>query len=247
MSTARDDRPVRTPGMSAKQEILARARAALAVPRRDAVIEAQDVPRAYQRSDARQETETDPAKIRDVLVKRLEEYTAVVHRTEAGRLGEAIAAALGDARRVVVPPALPAAWNAALSQEIIRDDGTLTPRELDGTDAVLTGCHTAIAATGTIVVQADGLGGRRVLSLVPDLHVIVVEASQVALGVPRAIERMAQEPSAPWTMISGPSATSDIELSRVEGVHGPRRLHVVLIEPAPEPAPEPEPDHQESA
>lgn len=229
-----DERPVRTPGMSAKEEILARARAALAVPRRDAVTEAADVPRAYMRADDRSETATDPAKVRDMLVRRIEDYEAAVTRTERAQLPAAIAAALAEAASLVVPPELPGEWTAGIEQRIVRDDGALGPRELDGIDAVLTGCHTAIAATGTIVLRADGLGGRRVLSLVPDLHVVVVEAEQVALGVPRAIERMAADPTAAWTMISGPSATSDIELERVEGVHGPRRLHVILVEdPAP--------------
>lgn len=233
MSTWSSDRPVRTPGMSAKDEILARVRTALAAPRTDAVTDAEDVPRAYQRSDASQETSTDPAKVRDLLVRRLEEYTAVVHRTDAQGLPGAVAEALGEASGVAVPPGVPSAWTDALRIEVTRDDGTLGPRTLDGIGAVLTGCHTAIALTGTIVLRADDLGGRRILSLVPDLHVVVVESEQVTLGVPRAIERMAEDPTAPWTMISGPSATSDIELERVEGVHGPRRLHVVLVEPAP--------------
>src|SRR5699024_12823405 len=99
--------------------------------------------------------------------------------------------------------------------------------------------HTAIALTGTLVLRGDDRGGRRAISLVPDHHVVVVDSEEVVLGVPKAIERMASDPRAAWTMISGPSATSDIELSRVEGVHGPRRLEVGLIEP--EPAPEPEP------
>lgn len=247
----RDERPARTPGMSAKDEILARARAALAVPRRNAITEAADVPRAYQRADDRQETSTDPAKVRDILVRRLEEYTAVVHRTDAGAAPSAIVEALGTARRVVVPPELPAAWTSAIGDaaegdgsaaedRLITDDGTMGPRELDAVDAVLTGCHVAIAATGTIVLRADGMGGRRALTLVPDLHVVVVDASQVVLGVPRAIEVMAEDPTAAWTMISGPSATSDIELERVEGVHGPRHLHVVLIEPTPSAEEQPE-------
>lgn len=245
MSNWTDDRPVRTPGLSAKEEILARVRTALAVPRRDTVTEAEDVPRLYQRADDKQETATDPAKIRELLVKRLGDYTAVVHRTTADGLSRTVVEALGDAATVVVPPGLPAAWTDRVGARIVRDDGTLGPHELDDIDAVVTGCHTAIALTGTLVLRGDELGGRRILSLVPDLHVVVVEAEQIALGVPRAIERMAADPTAPWTMISGPSATSDIELDRVEGVHGPRRLHIVLVEPettedpdAPAPSPD---------
>ena len=238
-----DARPARTPGMSAKEEILARVRTALAAPRRDAVTDAEDVPRDYQRSDDRQERGTAPEKVRDVLVQRLEDYTAVVHRTTASQLPAAIAAALGDAASAVVPAGLPPEWTPPPGVAVTVDDGTASPRELDGIDAVLTGCHTAIALTGTIVLRNDDLGGRRAISLVPDRHVVVVLAEQVVLGVPRGIERMAEDPRAAWTMISGPSATSDIELDRVEGVHGPRRLEVVLVEPetTPEPTPEPEP------
>jgi len=235
MSEWRDARPARTPGMSAKEEILARVRTALAAPRRDAVTEPEDVPRDYQRADDRQELRTAPEKVREVLVQRLEDYTAIVHRTAPAEVPAAVAAALGGAASVVVPPGLPAEWTTGVDARITVDDGTATPRQLDDIDAVLTGCHTAIALTGTIVLRADERGGRRAISLVPDRHVVVVEADQVVLGVPRGMERMAEDPRAAWTMISGPSATSDIELDRVEGVHGPRRLEVVLVEPVPDP------------
>ncbi|HEX7351212.1 LutC/YkgG family protein [Brachybacterium sp.] len=233
-----DTRPTRTPGMSAKDEILARVRSALAVPRRDAVTDAADVPRDYQRADDKQELRTAPEKVRGVLVQRLEDYTATVHRTTAAAAPAVIGDVLGDARTVVVPSGLPSSWLGDVAATLVVDDGTASARELDGIDAVLTGCHTAIALTGTLVLRGDDIGGRRAISLVPDHHVVVVDSSQVVLGVPKAIERMAEDPTAAWTMISGPSATSDIELDRVEGVHGPRRLDVVLIEPEPEPAPE---------
>ncbi|WP_083713155.1 LUD domain-containing protein [Brachybacterium sp. P6-10-X1] len=234
-----DQRPARTPGLSAKDEILARVRTALAAPRRDQVTEAEDVPRTYQRADGKPEVTTEPAKMRDVLVRRLEDYTAVVHRTTPAKLSATIAEALGDARSVIASPGVPASWTDELEIAVSRDDGSTGPRALDRIDAVLTGCHTAIAVTGTIVLRGDELGGRRAISLVPDRHVVVVDAEQVVLGVPKAVERMGTDPGAPWTMISGPSATSDIELSRVEGVHGPRRLEVVLIEP---PAPQQDQD-----
>lgn len=239
-----DSRPARTPGMSAKDEILARVRSALAVPRRDEVTEAADVPRTYQRADDKQELRTAPEKVREVLVQRLEDYTARVHRATAATAAAVIAEALGEARSVVMPDGLPSSWHERVGAALVVDDGALTPHELDQIDAVLTGCHTAIALTGTIVLRADGLGGRRAISLVPDHHVVVIDAEQVVLGVPKGIERMAEDPTAAWTMISGPSATSDIELDRVEGVHGPRRLDVVLIEPepAPEDAADPSPE-----
>lgn len=243
-------RPARTAGMSAKDEILARLRTALDVPRRDEVTTADDIPRTYQRADHKQETSTDPAKIRDRLVKRLEDYTAVVHRTTAAEAPATIASVLEGADQVVVPSGLPTEWTGELAASIVPDTGALSPHELDRIDAVLTGCHTAIALTGTIVLRADELSGRRAISLVPDHHVIVVDAAageQVVLGVPKGIERMNADPTAAWTMISGPSATSDIELDRVEGVHGPRRLDVVLIEPDPEPEePAAKPDPHET-
>lgn len=238
MSEWTDARPQRTAGMSAKDEILARLRTALDAPRRDAVTEAEDVPRSYQRADDKQELRTAPEKVRALLVQRLEDYTAVVHRTTPAEAPAAVAAALGTARTVVVPSGLPGPWTSAVEAELIVDDGSADPHQLDAIDAVLTGCHTAIALTGTIVLRGDERGGRRAISLVPDHHVIVVDAAQVVLGVPKAIQRMGEDPRAAWTMISGPSATSDIELERVEGVHGPRRLDVVLIEPAPDSAPE---------
>ncbi|ASK66806.1 hypothetical protein CFK39_14430 [Brachybacterium avium] len=237
MSEWTDARPARTPGMTAKEEILARVRAALAVPRRDEVTESGDVPRTYQRADDKQEIRTAPTKVRGVLVQRLEDCAATVHRTTAAAAPAAIAAALGGARSAVVPSGLPAAWLTQLDASLVVDDGATTSHELDAFDAVLTGCHTAIALTGTLVLRSDDRGGRRALSLVPDRHVVVVESEQVVLGVPKAIERMGQDAAAAWTMISGPSATRNIEFERVEGMHGPRRLEVVLIEPEPEPAP----------
>ena len=241
MSGWTDSRPNRTAGMSAKEEILARVRTALAVPRRDEVTEAEDVPRTYQRADDKQEVRTAAEKVRGVLVRRLEDYTATVHRATAATAPAAVAAALDGARSVIVPSGVPEPWYARIGTEVVTDDGTAAPHELDAIDAVLTGCHTAIAQTGTIVLRSDDLCGRRAISLVPDRHVVVVEAEQVVLGVPKAIQRMGEDPAAAWTMISGPSATSDIELDRVEGVHGPRRLEVVLIEPEPAPEPDPEP------
>lgn len=236
MSDWTDERPVHTPGLSAKEEILARVRTALAVPRADTVTEADDVPRAYQRADDKQETSTDPAKVRSVLADRLEDYQAKVHRCTADTLADALAVALGDAREVIVPPALPESWTAAIPARVIRDDGSIGARDLDAIDAVLTACHTAIALTGTLVLRGDERCGRRAITLVPDRHVVVVEADQVVLGVPKAIQRMGEDATAAWTMISGPSATSDIELERVEGVHGPRHLHVVLVEPGEAPS-----------
>lgn len=239
MSDWHDQRPVRTATMSAKEEILARVRAALAEPRTDTVTEASDVPRSYQRADDRTES-TDRAKVLALLVSRLEDYTAQVTRTDEAGVPQAVAAALAEAGSVVIPPGLPEEWMSGVAAPVRVDDGELGPRDLDAIDAVVTGSHTAVATTGTIILRSDDVCGRRILTLVPDSHVVIVRAGDVTVGVPRAIARMDEDPRAAWTMISGPSATSDIELSRVEGVHGPRRLHVILVDDTPEPEPQPE-------
>lgn len=227
---SRTARPARTPGLTAREEILARLRTALSAEGQPEPLAADDIPRAYQRADDKQES-TDPAKVREMLVKRLADAGAAVHRTTAEELPDALAAALGDAQRIGVPSGLPPAWLEGLTGDLVTDSPALTVHDLDALDAVVTGCHTAVALTGTIMLRADETGGRRALTLIPDHHVVVVDAEQVVVGVPKGIARMAEDPAAPWTMITGPSATSDIELQKVDGVHGPRRLDVVLVEP----------------
>ncbi len=173
----------------------------------------------------------DPAALLDLLHANLADYRASVHRTTEAGLPALVADLLDrhGARTVAVPPGLPAAWLSATTAEQRHDgDAALTPYELDATDAVVTGCALAIAETGTIVLDGGPGQGRRALTLVPDLHVCVVRgAAQVVASVPLALPRL--DPARPLTWISGPSATSDIELDRVEGVHGPRVLLVVLL------------------
>ena len=139
-----------------------------------------------------------------------------------------VAAAFRGARRVAVPAGVPGAWLDGSDVERIADDPPLSWSDLDAVDGVITGCAVAIAETGTIVLDAGLDQGRRALTLLPDLHVCVVRAEQVVGSVPEALARL--EPTRPQTWISGPSATSDIELQRVEGVHGPRILEVILVE-----------------
>ncbi|MEV6200103.1 LUD domain-containing protein [Streptomyces sp. NPDC051771] len=204
---------------NSRERILARIRAAVA----DAP-EAPEVPRTY----LTRHTPDDPDAVLDLLHENLADYRAHVHRTDEAGLPALIARLLRErrARSVVVPPGLPAEWAAAATAEPVPDDG-LTPAALDAVDAVVTGCALAVAETGTIVLDG-GLGqGRRALTLVPDLHVCVVREEQVVASVPEALPRL--DPRRPLTWISGPSATSDIELDRVEGVHGPRTLEVVLV------------------
>ena len=204
----------------ARDEILARLRYALAdVPaaeRPDGV----PVPRDY-----RHFTDDDT----EVFVDRLVDYRALVRWTDPDGLPAVLATALADrgARTVVAPAGLPAAWLAGAGVEVVSDDPPLDVRQLDELDGVVTGCAVAVAATGTIILDGGPDQGRRALTLVPDYHLCVVRADQVVGAVPEALARL--DGTRPITMVSGPSATSDIELSRVEGVHGPRTLEVVLV------------------
>ncbi len=205
---------------SAREEVLGRIRTALGEHRPEVV-----VPRDYRAADER------PAEqLREVLVDRLEDYKASVLRCGPDEVGATVAAALDtglgsgwDAGSVVVAPGVPAAWRPEGATE---DDGRPAV-ELAAFAATLTGVAVAIAETGTLVLDGGPVSGRRAVSLLPDCLVCVVEAGQVVGGVPEALRRL--DPTAPLTMVSGPSATSDIELQRVEGVHGPRTLVVVLV------------------
>ncbi|PKW27833.1 LutC/YkgG family protein [Phycicoccus duodecadis] len=200
--------------MSARDDVLAAVRAALGPERRPAV----EVDRAYRGRDPL----PAGAGVVDLFVERVEDYRATVTRCTAADLVDAVAQALGGAARVVVPDGLDLDVPGAVP------DDALTATALDAVDAVVTRATLGIAETGTVVLDHGPGQGRRALSLVPDLHVCVVEAGQVVRGVTDAVARL--DPVRPQTWVSGPSATSDIELDRVEGVHGPRRLHVVLVE-----------------
>jgi len=160
------------------------------------------------------------------FAERVADYRATVVRCGPAELSAAVADALPAGARVAVPPGLPDDVRGALAEAVV-DDG-LTPQQLDAVDAVVTTCRVAIAETGTIVLDHQPDQGRRVLTLVPDRHVCIVRADQVVADVPDAVAVL--DPTRALTWISGPSATSDIELDRVEGVHGPRQLHVVVVE-----------------
>jgi L-lactate dehydrogenase complex protein LldG len=209
--------------VTARDEILARVRTALGD--RPAPPEVRRDYRTAERAPA-----MPAADLLDLLVDRLVDYRAQVRRGTAAEIPDAVAAALADrgARRLVVPAGVPPAWLATVGDdvELVRDDPPLPATALDRLDGVLTASAVAIAETGTIVLDAGPGQGRRALSLVPDYHLVVVTADQVVATVPEAVARL--DPTRPLTWISGPSATSDIELTRVEGVHGPRTLEVVV-------------------
>lgn len=165
------------------------------------------------------------------MIDRLSDYKASVTRADADHVPRAIADAcrLHGITRLVVPADLPAAWIPE-GIAVLPDSPPLSLADLDTSSGVLTGCAVAIAQTGTIILDSGPRQGRRVLSLVPDRHLCVVRAQQVVGLVPEAMAWLAERKTHPITLISGPSATSDIELSRVEGVHGPRTLHVFVVD-----------------
>jgi L-lactate dehydrogenase complex protein LldG len=207
--------------VTGRDEVLARIRTALG----DRPPEPEGgLPHGYRVSGG-----LDRAHLLDLLAGRLRDYGCTVRRVAPNHVMATVAAALADrgAHRVVVPPGLDLTGLPG-DIELIPGDG-LSPAALDAVDAVITGAAVAIAETGTIVLDGSPGQGRRALSLVPDYHLCLLRADQVVGLVGEALARL--DPSRPLTWISGPSATSDIELDRVQGVHGPRTLDVILTEP----------------
>ncbi len=245
---------------AAREEILARIRAATGRPSTPADVDAgyAALPRGYLRAHH------DPAAtdIVALFAERAADYRAVVERVPEDALTDAVARAVGalspadqphaiadqpgadpdqpradpdqpgaapDPPRIIIPDGLPTEWIAGLpAGTIVRDEPPLTARELDAISGVITGCAVAIAETGTIILDHGPGQGRRALTLVPDFHLVVVKADQIAADIADALARL--DPARPHTLISGPSATSDIELIRVEGVHGPRNLHILIAD-----------------
>lgn len=214
--------------MSARDDVLARIAAAheAAPP--------PDLPYSGVARDYRTTSVLDHEALTERLVDRLLDYKALVRRCTPAELPSVVAAALAErgAQSIVVPGGLDQAWLSEVPEGTLRVDGAepadqLSVAELDQTDGVLTSCAVAVAETGTLVLDGSVGQGRRVVSLIPDYHLCVVLPEQVVADVPQLVARL--EITRPTTMISGPSATSDIELNRVEGVHGPRTLEVIVV------------------
>jgi L-lactate dehydrogenase complex protein LldG len=170
-----------------------------------------------------------------LFCERVGEYSADVRRCAERDVAGVIAWACAErgARRLVVPTGVPQSWRSA-ELELVADEG-MSARELDASDGALTGCTVAIAETGSIVLTGGASEGRRAITLVPDLHVCVVREADIVELLPEALARIERAglERRPITFVSGPSATSDIELSRVEGVHGPRNLVVLVVKESP--------------
>lgn len=211
---------------SARDEVLGRIRSALSdVPAGE---RPDDVPVAR---DYRRRGELTGEALVERFADRVRDYDAEVVRVSVSEVADAVAAACAGQGldHVVVPPGLPAEWRPA-GIEVVQDDG-LAVRRIDEINAAVTGCALAIAETGTLVLDGRGRSGRRVITLVPDHHVCVVTVDQIHDLVPEAMAALApavREAAVPVTLVSGPSASSDIELARVEGVHGPRHLTVLI-------------------
>jgi L-lactate dehydrogenase complex protein LldG len=202
--------------MSARDRILARIRDAVA-----GAPPPEEVVRDYDRSVS--------GDVVRLAAERIADYQATVTLTTEVALPNAIAARLltNGIRRLAVPADLPSGWTADSDVALVADHG-LSNAELDECDGVLTGSALAIAETGTIVLDGGPAQGRRALTLIPDYHLCVVAADRIVGTVPEAVALL--DPQRPLTWISGPSATSDIELNRVEGVHGPRTLDVLIVQ-----------------
>jgi L-lactate dehydrogenase complex protein LldG len=214
--------------VSAREDVLSRIRAALGTGSSGPAGPADSVRRDY-----RTRADRPAGELLSLLAERLSDYGALTAIVPPDGLAAAVAGALATrgARRVVVPPGLE--LDGPDQSEWVVDDG-LTAAALDQFDAVITTAAAAIAETGTIILDGSPGQGRRALSLIPDYHLCILRAGQVVGLVPEVLPRL--DPGRPLTWISGPSATSDIELDRVQGVHGPRTLEVIIVSPGADPA-----------
>ena len=213
--------------MNAREEVLARiASAHRAAPPPD--LRYEDIARDYRTT-----SDSSVEALTELLIDRLVDYRALVRQCRVDDLGATIADALEErgANKVVAPAGLDPSWMANLFADVRTDEPSsgdrLSVSVLDAVDGVITSCAVAIAETGTLILDGSPGQGRRVLTLIPDYHLCVVFTDQIVPDVPQALARLTS--SRPLTMISGPSATSDIELNRVEGVHGPRTLEVIIV------------------
>ena len=206
--------------MTGREEILTNVRAALGDVPHSAI------PREYR---------TITGDGLDTFLDRLAHYDATTHVIDAAEIDRTVSATLAG-RSIVVPDGIPDAWLSGVNPIRDDEDPPLTHDQIDSADGVVTTCALAIAQTGTIVLDGGTGMGRRALTLLPDYHLCVVRHDQIVSSVPAAIAKLQNTPTRPITFISGPSATVDIEMTRVRGVHGPRNLEVIVTAPRNAPA-----------
>ncbi|MGB9372866.1 MAG: LUD domain-containing protein [Jiangellales bacterium] len=213
--------------MTGRETILAQVREALADVPAAETPEDVAIPRDYRRS-----SDLDDAEVVELFVENVIDYGATVHRlSRAADLGETVREVCHrrGVRTMIAAPGFPEQVVTSAGVVLMRDSPPMSPASLDSADAIITNAAVGIAETGTIVLVSDVGMGRRALSLVPDVHLCVVRADQVVATVPEAMDVLGPQATRPITFISGGSATSDIELVRVEGVHGPRTLEVIVV------------------
>jgi len=215
--------------MSARDEIISRIQRSFAPAARSSADDHAAIPRDYVQSG----TLDQKARL-DLFEERVRDYGTEVYRCVTAQLPDAIAAAMNAAgvKSLVIaddigPNWLPSQQKGSTAFSFIRDEG-LSYEALDRSEGILTTCAVAIALTGTIILR-HGRSGRRAITLIPDYHLCLVRASQLVETVPEAIRELELPSRSPITTISGPSATADIEMTRIKGVHGPRRLAVILV------------------
>ena len=211
--------------MNAREEILARIRGALHVQASDPAGKHAHIERTYTQTTTMSEHE-----IIELLIDRLVDYdTEVIQKKTEAEIASAVAEALANAQttHLLAAEAFPADW---LPEGItVTRDTQLSHEELDREKTVITTCEAAVASTGTLFLVHEGAQGRRVITLLPDHHIVIVRRDQVFAVIPEALRAITPQAAKPITTISGPSATSDIEMVRIRGVHGPRKLTAILI------------------
>lgn len=209
---------------SAKDEILQRVRAALSNSKTERESDYAEIPRRYQIA-----SELDEQARLDLFVDRLHDYGASVYNCGEDAIGQTVGSAVRErnVKKILTGKDFPGEWIPA-GFDFSADHG-LDHYQINSFDGVITGCALAIAETGTIVLRHADEEPRRAISLIPDYHLCIVFARQVVETVPQGVRQMASMGNVPLTTISGPSATSDIEMTRIKGVHGPRTLDVVLV------------------
>ncbi len=209
--------------VSSRQLILERLRVATRDIASDPAIAYSQLPRTYTRAGA-----LSPEERLKLFIERLCEYDAEVVESSPEALPDSIAAQLTASGRLmfVAPSGLPPAW-FALGFNWITDRG-ITYAQMDRSDGVVTAASCGVADSGTIVLHHAPDQGRRAITLLPDWHLCIVRASQIVETLPEYFDRFPQPPALA-TYISGPSATADIEMTRIKGVHGPRFLHVIVV------------------
>jgi L-lactate dehydrogenase complex protein LldG len=219
---------------TARESILERVRSAIGGTDASPHEPEPGIERPPRQPPASRAYEAERAALMELFVGRVTEYGARVRPTAPGEIAAGVSSIYAEhgVERLACPADLPRHWLPA-AVDAVPDDPSLTHAELDQVDGVLTGCALAAAETGTLALDHGARQGRRALTLLPDLQICVVEASQLVPDIADLISRLAGAVAdrRPLTLISGPSATSDIELDRVEGVHGPRRLALLLVQP----------------